>query len=360
MQQADDGVTIGNNPILPSIIHKAWNWPAVYVEFCFDGELVALVSFVKVRKTWVSLPHFDHGSLWLKSRFFETKAPELKIPEPSRYEVLNSLYCGWANQAVSRSQHALTDGAVLKVIHGPADFSGLKELSKSVDGAGMICRNRYPVFSHFDASKVIPSISLQQDYDLQFESFTSNVRRKIRKSAKHGIVVKDGGRELVDDFYAVYRKNIRNLGSFGLPKSFFQMLTDGYRYGFARVMVAALNGKPVGAAILLNFAAHAENGWFASLQEYNRQYVTYAMHDAMIRYAIAQKCKVYSFGRSTNHSSGHRYKKQWGTTDMPMVLSSTQRLSVNPGKYHFVSGLLKVLPDKLLNPLDGFVSKIIY
>lgn len=362
MMQHGNAITIGNNPVLPSVIHHTWKWPCVFIEFYLENDLVALVSFVKIRHNWVSLPHFDHDSMWINHKLLIDLPPVSQISGRYREEDVYRGFYGISSRllAVYENNNSFDHGAVIHARVEVEDIIKIKNSTKIQDRVKLISRNQFPVLKHTDSSKVIPTLLLQDDYDHQFERFNAGVRRKIRKAESNGITVKSGGAELVDAFYKVYRSNIRRLGSFGLPKSFFKNLIDGYQFGFARVFIAALDQKPVGAAILLNFATHAENGWFASLQDYNKHYVTYALHYAMISYAVKNRCKVYSFGRSTNQSSGHHYKTQWGTSDIPLTLSSTQQIMINPDKYKFVSTILKVLPDKLLNPLDGYVSKIIY
>lgn len=362
MMQHGNAITIGNNPVLPSVIHHTWKWPCVFIEFCLENDLVALVSFVKIRHNWVSLPHFDHDSMWINHKLLFDLPSVSQISDQYREEDAYRGFYGISSRllAVYENNNSFVHGAIIHARVEVEDLIQIKNSTKIQDKVKLISRNQFPVLKHTDSSKVIPTLFLLEDHDRQYERFSAGVRRKIRKSQSNGITVKSGGAELVDAFYKVYRSNIRRLGSFGLPKSFFKNLMDGYQFGFAKVFIAALDQKPVGAAILLNFATHAENGWFASLQQYNRQYVTYALHDAMIRYAIDKKCQVYSFGRSTKQSSGHRFKKQWGTKDIPMVLSSTKKTTLNPGRFNFVSEVIKVLPHKLLNPLDKFVSKIIY
>lgn len=360
MKQSSREVTIGNNPILPSIIHKTWNWPAVFIEFFYNDTPVALVSFVSIRNTWVSLPHFDHDSLWVNSRFPATMSLKFHYPKIQNKDDASSFFYDLSYRILAGISNTIHHDTIIRCDVEPDDFSQFNDGYKSAKFPNVIARNRYPVFEYQDFQKVIPTLALQSKFDLQFNQLSSSVRRKIRKSKKNGIRVNTGGVEYIDCFYEVYRYNIRKLGSFGLPRHFFYKLVSGYKFGFAKVFMAELDEKPVGGAILLNFGSYAENGWFASLHNYNHKYVTYALHDSMIRYAIQNKCKIYSFGRSTNKSTGHKYKKQWGTTDIPLVLSSVKKMRVNAGKFKFIHRILRVLPDEFSNSFDGLVSNYVY
>ena len=47
------------------------------------------------------------------------------------------------------------------------------------------------------------------------------VRNQVRKAQKEGLVVQEGGEELVDDFYSVFSRNMRDLGTPVYPKRLF-------------------------------------------------------------------------------------------------------------------------------------------
>lgn len=359
MSQSIQEATIGHNPILPSVIHKSWGWPFLFIEFLFKDRLVALVSFVKIRRTWVSLPHFDHDSLWVDLDFLNRKSEILDdiiiVPE-----WINRFFYHRAFEILRKVNGDLIPGTIVAVQLDSHDFNKHNEKLTTKGHCGVMARNRYQVLPHGDNAKIIPVLTLTENHKIQFESFSSNVRRKIRKSVKNGIRVEIGGIELVDDFYKVYRNNIRSLGSFALPKRFFIDLFSGYKYGEARIFIARLRGVAIGGGILLSFSGYAENAWFCSLKNYNKYYVTYALVEAMIRFSMDSGCSKFSFGRSTVNSSGHIYKRQWSKTEVPLIMSSTKKIRLNPVKLTFVPRLIRLVPDVLLNRLDGLVSKLIY
>lgn len=353
-------VTICQNPILPDIIHQSWGWPFIYIEFEFQDRMVAHVSFVRIRKNWVSLPHFDHDSLWVDAVYLQEHLTNNDFQSSDFLAEISSFFFHRAIIVLEKAEGVFYPGTVISVKLEPEDFRKDEKNRELHSGFRMLVRNRHQVFPFCDRSKVIPELLLPESYDDQWEKFSSNVRRKIRKARKNGIVIEYGGVERVHEFYDVYRKNIRGIGSFALPKRFFKHLVSGYRFGEARVFIATIGDKIVGGAILLTFSCYAENAWFATLQDYNRYYVSYALHDAMIRFSADKHSSVYSFGRSTVNSSGHRYKQQWGTTDIPMILSSSEKIRINPAKLTFAKKMIRLLPEAIVNRLDNPVSRIIY
>lgn len=111
---------------------------------------------------------------------------------------------------------------------------------------------------------------------------TAGPARKIRKALKNGLETRACGTELFDDFYSIYRENIKRLGSFGLPPMFFELLLSNYRRGEAVVVVCYHNGFVIGASILLTFAGYAENLCFATARHFNRLYISYLLHYTML------------------------------------------------------------------------------
>jgi hypothetical protein len=74
----------------------------------------------------------------------------------------------------------------------------------------------------------------------------------------------------------------------------------------------------------------------------------------MIQYAIERKGTTFSFGRSSPGSGVHKYKQQWGGTDIPLVWNYSHRQSRNIRSFEFLPKLWKLMPfplAKLLGPL---------
>ncbi len=321
-----------------STLHKVFGWPMYRVTFTNQGKPVAVLSFAKTKSGWHAMPHADSLGAWFDKSVVEniTLASQL----------INCL---------------LTEGNLFE------------------DTARVSIRSTMPLLSYRTEHKVISVISLEGGYDAVMSRLNANVRRKISKSARCGIVVLAGkaehidsaelmegpdpmsgaeligGPELIDDFYSVYRKTIHKHGSFGLPKGFFSNIPPEE----GSLFVAFLNNKPIGSALLTRMMDTSENTAFATLPCYNKLYTSYALHHAMIQHAINTGCSIYSFGRSTPASSVHRFKQQWGAVDNVLYYNSTHPVKV-PGNYELTRKVIRHLPMGMSAAFDRFVAKRIF
>ncbi len=68
--------------------------------------------------------------------------------------------------------------------------------------------------SSLDGKKVQMRLALPKSSDTLLKSFKSKLRSQIKKADKNGLTSKEGNSlQLISDFYAVYSKNMRDLGS---------------------------------------------------------------------------------------------------------------------------------------------------
>lgn len=217
-----------------------------------------------------------------------------------------------------------------------------------------------PVSNFFENKKVSSFLKIEISSDIQLNKFNSNIRRKIRKAYKNGILLKYGKTELLNDFYKVYNLNMLRLGSPAMDKNFFINLISNYTNGFVEVFVAYLNNEPIGSALLLSYKGFFENCWFATLKKYNHLYTSYLLHWEMIKYSISRKGSIYSFGRSTKNSKVHLYKKQWNTYDIDLYWSYSHRKKINIRSLLFLHKIWRILPKYIINSLGPFIAKRIY
>lgn len=234
------------------------------------------------------------------------------------------------------------------------DLSYLKSVKK------WQVRSLIPLSEHVYTDKILSVLLLEKSTEVQFTGFTSNLRRKIRKSIKLGVKIQKGGNELLDDFYKIYFQNTHRLGSPVLAKSFFQYIIDHYTGGEAKIFCAYFNRKIVGAGILLTYCDFSENTWFATLRSMDKCYISSLLHWEMICYSIQQKCRFYSFGRSTSNSGVHRFKQQWNTQDIPLYWSYSHSSKLNVRKMHMLKTLWRLLPLPIARFLGPFFAKRIY
>ena len=191
--------------------------------------------------------------------------------------------------------------------------------------------------------------------------FSKSLSQKIRKARKVGFEFERGGLPLLSDFCLMYARHIQNLGSLPLPKQFFHGLLQGFDEGFAEIFTLRYQGKTVGCACNLFVEGFYENAWFATNTGSQKLGASYFLHDQMINRAAELSAEVYSFGRSTPKSGVHQFKRQWGTTDIPLAwYRNGQLITENPHPLRRLGKLLKFLPFPLVARFGNWAFKRIY
>jgi len=151
-----------------------------------------------------------------------------------------------------------------------------------------------------------------------WDEFSPKVRNQIRKAEKNGLRTERGGAELVEDFYQVYSHNMRDLGSPSHSLEFFQELIDalGERAWF---YCTRHDGVAVGVGLVLDNRPSLDIPWASSLQAYNRLCVNHSMYWQILSDACETGYERFHFGRSSIGSGQHKFKKQWGAEEAPLV-----------------------------------------
>jgi len=165
----------------------------------------------------------------------------------------------------------------------------------------------------FRDDKVAMQLTLPGSSDALWQQFPSKLRAQIRRPTKAGATCEDGGVELLDDFYSVFSRNMRDLGTPVFPKELFREMCVSFP-DTTRIFVVKLDGNPCAAGITYGFRERLEIPSASSLREYNKVSVNMLLYWSVLQYAVGQGYRVFDFGRSTVDTGTFRFKKQWGAT----------------------------------------------
>jgi serine/alanine adding enzyme len=194
------------------------------------------------------------------------------------------------------------------------------ELART-SGAGLLeLRSRRAVPGALQTSfrKVAVHLALPESVEaLWATTFKAKLRSQIRRPAKDGMTAKVGADQL-SAFYRVFARNMRDLGTPVLPRSFFETLqsTFGDRVMFTAVFTA--DGTVAAASCCLQWREEIEVTWASSLREFNKLSPNMLLYATMMEHAIGRGVRVFNFGRSTPGAATHRFKQQWGGVDIPL------------------------------------------
>ena len=183
-----------------------------------------------------------------------------------------------------------------------------------------------------------------------WERLDRKVRNQIRKAQKSELASEIGGPNLLDDFYAIFARNMRDLGTPVYGRQFFAEVLRAFPER-ARIHVVRLKGTPVAAGITYTSGGTTEVPWASSVRDYNNLCPNHLLYWSVIEAAVARGDSVLDFGRSTPHEGTYKFKEQWGAEPVPLhweywmapgeALPNTS--PTNP-KYRLAIALWKKLP----------------
>lgn len=212
--------------------------------------------------------------------------------------------------------------------------------------------------------KVTFMLDLEKNEEDQLASFKAKVRSQVKRPMKDGFTSISGGLDKLDDFYAIFTRNMRDLGTPVLPKKFFEnILTEIPDSAFIAV-VNSPEGKAVAASFLIRHHEVMEIPWASSLREYNRFSPNMLLYWESLKLSIEKGCKVFDFGRCTPGSGTYKFKKQWGAEEKPLywyyILPQGEDLpEINPDnpKYKLMISVWQKLPLFIVNRLGPLLIK---
>jgi FemAB-related protein (PEP-CTERM system-associated) len=151
-----------------------------------------------------------------------------------------------------------------------------------------------------------------------WKSFSPKVRNQIRKSEKELVIIKWGRDERLTDFYQVFSRNMRDLGTPVFTRRLFAQILMQLGND-AELCVAYHAGHPVAGAILIHGAGMTEVPSASSLRTANHLNCNMLMYWHLLQRAIQRGQLVFDFGRSSAGSNTYRFKSQWGARAHPAV-----------------------------------------
>ncbi len=213
----------------------------------------------------------------------------------------------------------------------------------------------HPAFTDQLTSKVHMRLALPETTEELWKSFKPKVRNQIRKGEKGEFDVHWGGLDRLDEYYAVFSENMRDLGTPVFSRNLFQQIVEQFPDG-AEFCTVTDKGRPIAGAMLTHSPGNADTPGAtqvpsaSSLREYNPANVNMLMYWNLLMRAVERGQGVFDFGRSSLDSNTLRFKKQWGAEPEPAVWQYYVRKGgvsdVRPesGKYRYFIATWQRLP----------------
>lgn len=159
--------------------------------------------------------------------------------------------------------------------------------------------------------KVAMILRLAPSADEQWSALDRKIRNQVRKAEKSGLTVRIGGVELLDGFYGVLARNMRDLGSPVHARRFFDEVLTTFP-DRTRIVSISLGSMPVASSLVLWHRDRMEVPWASAIRDYNTLCPNVLLYWEMLKFAIARGSAEFDFGRSTPHEGTYHFKEQWG------------------------------------------------
>lgn len=163
--------------------------------------------------------------------------------------------------------------------------------------------------------KVTFFLDLPEDIDAVMASLKAKVRSQVRRPIKDKMFGASGGLNLLDQYYDIFARNMRDLGTPVLPKAFFRNILETFPEQAYIVVIYTDQKVAVAASFLIKFRDVMEIPWASALREYNRSSPNMLLYHDSFAKAIECGCKVFDFGRCSKEGGTYKFKKQWGSRE---------------------------------------------
>jgi len=213
-------------------------------------------------------------------------------------------------------------------------------------------------------SKVSMRLDLPDEPDLLWKAFPSKLRSQVQRPIKEGMHAALGREELLDDFYAIFAENMRDLGTPVYAKTFFRNILRTFPDSTWICAVYTADREAVAAGFLVGFKNMLEIPWASSLRKFNRSSPNMLLYWKALSFACENKFLVFDFGRSTPDEGTYRFKAQWGAQPVPLywhywLADGREMPELNPKnpKYQLAIRVWKRLPVSLTNLIGPALVK---
>lgn len=150
-----------------------------------------------------------------------------------------------------------------------------------------------------------------------WERIDRKARNQVRKAQKSDLTVTRGGAELLDDFYRVFARNMRDLGTPVYARVFFEEVVGAFPER-TRIIVVRLKDVPVAAGLTYRTGGTVEIPWASSVREFNSLCPNHLLYWHAIESAVTEGCELFDLGRSTPNEGTFKFKEQWGAVPVQL------------------------------------------
>jgi serine/alanine adding enzyme len=285
-----------------SVIHGAYRKDAYYLiaESEGAGRVVGILPLVHMRhwlfgNSLVSMPFFDGGGVLADDPGIAGRLRATAVELASTLGA-DAIEFRQGNEPASESAPAVPLGS-------RAEVQGVRSVWTECADA---------------QARVRMILDLPGDPGLLMANFKSKLRSQIMKPMKLGLDTVVGGVELLEDFYAVFAENMRDLGSPVHSVALIEKTLVAFPRD-SRLFVVYGNGTAMAASLTVGFRQVLMNPWASALRRYRDLSPNMLLYWSMLDFACRNAYRAFDFGRSRVGEGTHKFKAQWGAREVPLV-----------------------------------------
>jgi len=215
------------------------------------------------------------------------------------------------------------------------------------------------------ARKLTVLRELPASRDELWNALPSKLRSQVRRPLKAGLATRFGADQQAP-FYEVFTRTMRDLGTPVLPRAWFERIGSA----FAELVVfgavyASGSDEPLAAGCGFVWGGEFEITWAASRRDQAPVAANMLLYWSFMEEMIRRGVRVFNFGRCTPGGGTHRFKQQWGGSDVPLpwtAYAPRGRLatpSPNDSTYAWGPRLWRWLPLPIANRLGPQLVRLL-
>lgn len=206
-------------------------------------------------------------------------------------------------------------------------------------------------------NKVRMLLSLPGTSKELWEGFKSKLRSQIRKAEKNGLHFEIANHK-TDDFYAVFSRNMRDLGSPVHSKEWIQQIIKQLGNDVILGLVYHQD-MAIGAGLIVKTGRKVSIPWASTLRFYNRLNPNMLLYWGFLEYAADNNCNLFDFGRSTPGGGTYRFKTQWGAQPQPLIWQTIYLHGSPSSPTHSSNGKMRIYQERIWQKLPlSFVNAV--
>ncbi len=192
------------------------------------------------------------------------------------------------------------------------------------------------------------------------EHLRSIVRNRIKKARKHRMTVRFGHTELVEDFWPVINRAVRDLGSPYHSRQYLDAVMAEHGTDAQLAVLYTEGGKPIGGSLLMHNPNAVSQLHVVCIKEYWSAYANDLLYWSVIEECCKRGLATFDMGRSLIGTGNERFKMKWRPERRPIdnwyYVGAGQKLpslNQNNPKYDHARALWKHFPlplAKLVGP----------